>query len=233
MSLKYHKYLKLSDRSAFTFPTPDTQGFMINENNELRTGGTSKKSIDEPIGIKLPKFALDRKSKHITAHIINEKIVVLVELTQKPKDNYSIGNKDLLIYNNELQEWSKLNIPGTRTGTKDYGNYWFGGYVLEDNEERKFTNIIKKNSEAYWRFTEQGLYAPGILFLYNVKNKQYYEINTNDADSEILLIDNSNVYYRIYDEIYKSEIIGDIITDGELLVKSDIVQDIHWAFISK
>jgi hypothetical protein len=230
--MSFIKNVILSGRSPISLPGSDTKGFMINDDLNLRTGGTDKNSIKDPIGIKLPEIAVKRVSNHISAQIVNEKIVVLVDSGKKPKNN-QIGNKSLLVLNKTKDEWGKVSISGSQSGVTNFGNYWLGGYVQEDNKEQFFKNKIHINSKAYWRLVGQDIYAPGILFMYNTETKLYFEIITNDADSEILLIEDNDVYYRIYDEIYKAEIVDDKVAEGKLLVKNDIVSDIHWAFISK
>lgn len=230
--MNFIKNIILSGRSPLSLPGSDTKGFMIDNDLNLRTGGTDSKSIKEPIGIKLPEIATIRKSKHITAQIINEKITILVDTGNKSADNKSIGNKNLLILNKSKNEWNKFTIPGSQSGTTNFGNYWIGGYAQEDNKKNLFENKVLMNSKPYWRLKGQEIYAPGILFMYNAETKQYFEIITENADSEILLIENNEIYYRIYDEIYKAEIRDDKVTNGKLLVKNEIVPDIHWAFIS-
>jgi hypothetical protein len=55
------------------------------------------------------------------------------------------------------------------------------------------------------------------------------------GDSEILLVQDETVYYRVFDAIYKAAIIdGKSLGEPELLVKDgQIVPQIHWAFLKK
>ena len=80
-------------------------------------------------------------------------------------------------------------------------------------------------------------YFPGILLLYNVQTRSYIEWKTTEkgkpqGDSEIILVENEIVYYRINDKLYKAPIInGKKLGKSELLVRDERVRDIHWAFI--
>jgi hypothetical protein len=84
-----------------------------------------------------------------------------------------------------------------------------------------------------------GDYYPGILFLYNVETKKYIEWKTLEngrpqGDSEVLLVQDETVYYRINDKIYKAPIEnGNKLGNSKLLVQDDRVRDIHWAFIRR
>ncbi|MFQ3579709.1 MAG: hypothetical protein SNJ71_06190 [Bacteroidales bacterium] len=103
-------------------------------------------------------------------------------------------------------------------------------------EEEKFYGESESFDQRNGWF---GDYYPGILFLYNVETKKYIEWNTLEnekpqGDSEILLVENEIVYYRINDKIYKAPIInGEKLGTPELLVQDPRVPDIHWAFISE
>ena len=70
------------------------------------------------------------------------------------------------------------------------------------------------------------------MYLDNIHSKEYIEWNTGQGDSEILLVQNRMVYYRINDKIYKASIIGeDKLGKPDLLIQDERVPDIHWAFL--
>jgi hypothetical protein len=76
-----------------------------------------------------------------------------------------------------------------------------------------------------WRET-----YPGILHLYNVATEKYYTITTNQGDSEIILVDNNTVYYRVSDRLYSAAITDSGLDPAKLLATSEIIRDAHWAF---
>ena len=64
-----------------------------------------------------------------------------------------------------------------------------------------------------------------------VDSEKMYPITTNQADSEVLLVENGVVYYRVSDCLYSAEIRGGEIGAPKLLAKAEEVRDAHWAFI--
>ena len=94
---------------------------------------------------------------------------------------------------------------------------------------------MKEESENFEeRSAWFGNYYSGILFLFNVQTKTYIEWNTRQGDSEILLVEDNFVYYRVNDAIYQAAIINEKqLGKAQLLIQDIRVPDIHWAFISK
>jgi hypothetical protein len=179
------------------------------------------------------------KNDLITLYVNNKHMLVYTTTKfQKRKDN-DIGSTDYLIYNKTTDKYSTKTFKGNRTALRGFRE-WIAGFVGNENMGNKNPGINKYSKErtetgfsVFDRLSFINSYYPGIVFGYNINTDKYFEIITNDADSEILLIENNEVYYRVYDEIYKAEIIGDKVTEGKLLVKDEIVPDIHWAFISR
>jgi hypothetical protein len=102
-------------------------------------------------------------------------------------------------------------------------------------DEDRFYGESESFDQRNGRF---GDYYPGILFLYNVESKKYIEWETMEngmfqGDSEILLVADETVYFRVNDKIYEVPIKnGNKLGEFKLLVQDDRVRDIHWAFIS-
>jgi len=107
--------------------------------------------------------------------------------------------------------------PTQRYEFSDYPDYrfkWGAGYTADD------------------RFLDKQIYSPGIMYLFNTETSNYLEITTYQGDSQILLVEDDIVYYRVNDEIYKVPIInGNQLGTPTLLIKNRIVVDIHWMFI--
>jgi hypothetical protein len=72
---------------------------------------------------------------------------------------------------------------------------------------------------------------PGRLHLYNIETERLDTIVTNQGDSEILLIENDTVYYRVSDRLYSAPITEKGIGAAKLIAKDDLIRDSHWAFI--
>jgi hypothetical protein len=73
-------------------------------------------------------------------------------------------------------------------------------------------------------------YLPGVLFLINVSTGRYLELRTDQGDSEILLVHDGTVYYRVNDTILSAPLQGDSVGKSKLLVQDRAIPDVHWAF---
>ena len=74
------------------------------------------------------------------------------------------------------------------------------------------------------------MYRPGTLFLYDVAGGRYYQWDTHDGDSEVILVEDGQVYYRVDQAIYRAKIGEKALDKPELLVEDEAVPGIHWAF---
>jgi hypothetical protein len=80
---------------------------------------------------------------------------------------------------------------------------------------------------------ETGIVYPGRLHIYDVESERSYLIVTNQGDSEVLLVENNTVYYRVSDRVYSVALTDQGLGPARLLATSDLVRDAHWAFIKR
>jgi hypothetical protein len=73
-------------------------------------------------------------------------------------------------------------------------------------------------------------YLPGVLFLIDTRTGRYLEIRTGQGDSEILLVHNSTVYYRVNDSLFAASLQAESTGQARLLTQNAAVPDMHWAF---
>jgi hypothetical protein len=177
--------------------------------------------------------------------IINNKNQFVLKQNSTAFKSDQLGSTSLIIYNYNSQKWNRQKIKGNYPSINSFGN-WLSGTVYDytgmiDNtfKESPGKNVRKRlNSKnefnADIRFAYFHVYSPGILYLFNTLTNNYIEWTTDQGDSEILLVENNDVYYRVNDEIYKAPILnGKKLGKAELLVKNEMVPDIHWAFLAK
>lgn len=74
---------------------------------------------------------------------------------------------------------------------------------------------------------------PGVLHLYNADTAKTFTINTHEPDSEILLVENQTILYRVNDSLFEAKLESDGIGPARLLVQSDVIRDTHWAFTKR
>ena len=156
-----------------------------------------------------------------------------------------LGALKILIYDKNIKEWSNYHFKGDLSSYALFDN-WLVGEVINyySNKSKAQTPGAKYRSRSMrgtgmpmdFLFEEKKIYCPGTLFLFNLKTKKYIEWQTYQngepqGDSEIVLVEDNVVYYRINDEIYKASILdGEKLGKAVLIVKDSRVPDIHWAF---
>jgi len=158
------------------------------------------------------------------------------------------------IYNRQKNEWHSspvikgLSFLGVRAFADWLSGFvsYYGPYGYQQRMERYGEVPGKRNrqhnvllgqnfDERAKRFSS---FPVGVLYLYNMNTQKYIEWDAlengeHQGDSEILLVQDETVYYRINDKIYKAPIInGEKLGESEILVQDEKVPDIHWAFIS-
>jgi hypothetical protein len=185
---------------------------------------------------KLPKSIQFDKRDRIVIHVNNKDMLALASIKTRVRNEKGLGHTKFHVLNKETGKWQMVQFQGGSTSVRSFGNKWLAGYVEEKGGGRKSPGHEKRRKEMTktgtpfeWR--ANGKYIPGILFLYNVDTKKKYEWDTGQGDSEVLLVDGGTVYYRVNDEIYKAKVGKAKIENPELLVKDEVVPDIHWAFI--
>jgi hypothetical protein len=78
---------------------------------------------------------------------------------------------------------------------------------------------------------DRGDFHPGRLHIYNIDTEKLFTITTNQADSEILFIEDNVVYYRVTNRLYSAPISDSGIGTTTLLATDEAIRDAHWAFI--
>src|SRR5262249_47788317 len=72
---------------------------------------------------------------------------------------------------------------------------------------------------------------PGRLHVYDVATGKRSLIVTNQADSEILLVDKETIYYRVNDSLYTAKLGESGPVQGKPIATDDRIRDAHWAFM--
>ncbi len=192
-----------------------------------------------PIFSKLPtEFVVSVNTERFLIYTKNDSVINKKE---------ELGQLGLIIYDKEIEKWNEFTIKGDLSSNVLFDN-WLCGEVINyySNKECLKTPGKKMRSQKYREtgepidlyFEKENIYCPGVLFLLNLKTFKYIEWKALEngkpqGDSEILLLQDEIVYYRINDKIYKAPIIkGEKLGEAVLLVKDPRVPDIHWAFIS-
>lgn len=167
-----------------------------------------------------------------------------------------IGWSNIWVLDKSMSKWFSFQLKGTNINMRCFG-FWLTGSVASHNENITFDSLGRVKEKVEFDRISPGkeyrrqkgtslgtpfdfrtnfnkLYYPGILYVLNAHTQKYIEWNTGQGDSEIILLQDGIIYYRINDEIYKRPIIeGKELGPEELLIKDPRVPDIHWAFLSQ
>ncbi|MDQ1772046.1 hypothetical protein GQR60_04215 [Labilibaculum sp. A4] len=155
------------------------------------------------------------------------------------------------LYNKEKEEWKSVGLPTVFQTLRAHGK-WLAGHEVfwvSAGQEERINNGVEIPGKKYrrkdttmWgmnadtRFSIQEIFPTGKLFIYNIDTEQYFEWdakqnNENQADSEILLIEDNKIYYRVNDAIYVRDIIsGKQLGERALLVQEQTIPYVHWLF---
>ncbi len=138
-------------------------------------------------------------------------------LAEIPTANYAglrAFGKFLVITDGHVRKESSSTLPAAQREVSPGAQEWHGG-----------------RAEYFFR-TSIMVYG-GALHVFDSETRTTRTIKTNQADSEVVLIDGKSIYYRISDRLYQATLSDNAIVDGKLLAKSVVIRDVHWAFLSK
>ena len=104
-----------------------------------------------------------------------------------------------------------------------------GGYQAGSAEERK-KHISFYNSSVEDEMLMSGHNHSGKLFVSNQKTGVHYEIDTGEADSEVVWADDDHVLYRVNDQLLEARVDGGKLLRAAILASGDEVVQVHWVF---
>ena len=78
---------------------------------------------------------------------------------------------------------------------------------------------------------QKGRVYPGKFHIYDVETEKLFPLSTDQADSEVLLVESGLVYYRVLNQLYEASISDRGIGPARLLATDDAILDAHWAFV--
>jgi hypothetical protein len=157
-----------------------------------------------------------------------------------------LSNTIFRLLDRRTNTWVQLQVPGNRSWDVRAFGSWMAGIVDRSVPREAFEVSPGRHKPEYTtgrRFRhvgefytiddyleEEDLYRPGVLFLYNIETRRYYQWDTHDGDCEILLVRDNIVYYRVDQSIFRARIGARTLGKAELLVQDAGVPGIHWAF---
>ena len=145
-----------------------------------------------------------------------------------------------LLFRKSDRTWRILPTPGQNWLLRGFGKFIAMTEIQPrspqnprsagSDEWRKGRTSTGPDLAARFRDYGPGVF-PGRLYLYDVDTEKTYQITTNQADSEILLVDSGLVYYRVSDRIYAAPVTDKGIGEPRLVARAEEIRDAHWAFV--
>lgn len=133
------------------------------------------------------------------------------------------------------ETWRELPIPGIESlRLKPFGP-WLAGVPLGEKRQRlpqeTVDRIKAEKREKDIAFSNLLAANPKPeLFLYNSQTDRQYTIETGDIESEVVLIENETVYYRVKDRLYRASVRDGRVGPPELVAQDPALADVYWAF---
>lgn len=128
-------------------------------------------------------------------------------------------------YNRATLAQFKKNT-GTITMTRNAADEQSAGAA----EWRDHDSEFGPNIRDHFEFEDPRVFS-GRLHVFDVETERLLTIETHQADSEVLLIENNTAYYRVSDRLYSAPINEKGIGAAKLIAKDELIRDSHWAFI--
>lgn len=154
--------------------------------------------------------------------------------------------KLLWIYDKKTSDWHMAHIPGLGSSVMNWRDWLYGTVAKSEyhlSKSSEYSNMLSQYHQQYGkRYNKEYGKAPnfalstGQLFLYHIPSNTLMVWSTGEKDSEVLFIDKSTVYYRVFDEIRtvgldESAKVLDWESDRLLVKDTDRVPHIHWMFM--
>lgn len=77
-----------------------------------------------------------------------------------------------------------------------------------------------------------GTYFPGVLAVMNLDTGVQTTIETGVGDSEVVLVTDNAVYYRVDDTLYSRQIVGANLGNPTVVAHGSEIVQVHWAFLN-
>lgn len=176
--------------------------------------------------------------------ILNTKEIMVLYFYEEEKGEDMINMRKLHVLNKLSGEWSSFYINSNRV-LIEYHNGYILGHLRVDTSKGSlpfnnayWTKPMTKYGPHYaptWNYKSEwqqlAPYSEGCLFIYHVDTQSMIQWNTGHGDSEILMLKDECVYYRVYDKIYKAPIINHkALGEPELIIQNTLIGDVHWMF---
>ena len=194
------------------------------------------------VGIPLPSQSMG-KARYARLWILarSSKQAVVFDKDDPASSLEGDGSIRLNVWNFQSSKWTAFTVQGGWPSSKMMGS-WLAGEVIcktckrvsPGAKERAALKGKPGRIEKEGEFNgDGGSYYPGILYLINLDNGKQFEIRTNQGDSEILLVQDKTVYYRVNEDLFRVPIEYEGVGAAVKIASGVEIRESHWAFLSE
>jgi hypothetical protein len=182
---------------------------------------------------------------------------LILELAYSMEETFSKAHStdtELFVHDRARNAWATVRVEGNRSRLRLFGP-WLAASVETFNPDGKPSpgRENERGPEAFGPEEIAGArgnngnaafpdvrnlyggdssanFIPGVLLLQNLADGQKIRIETGQEDSEVIVVRDDAVLYRVNDSLYQAKLAGDKLQGTQLVVKDEDVPEIHWAF---
>lgn len=145
------------------------------------------------------------------------------------------GRTTLYVQDKRAQEWSSVTVNGNLLRVRGFGEWIVAEEAYRESEPGNvsYDSLPGIFLDAEARFAYSQMNQTGRLYLHNAVSNIHIEYMTGNPDSEVLLIDDKDIYIRVGDELVKGLIERDQIVDQRVMLKSSEVLNFHWLLLPR
>ena len=118
-----------------------------------------------------------------------------------------------IVYQNQNNMYNHLTLRGNTLNGNIWGD-WLGAVESYKEDFEGIDKVYQKNNAT--------------LYLYNIPQNRMIKWNSHSNNAAILHIENSEVYYRINDTLYKAPILENSIGTPQVIYQSSILKHVNW-----
>ncbi|RME26893.1 MAG: hypothetical protein D6800_05795, partial [Candidatus Zixiibacteriota bacterium] len=198
--------------TPFYGPAGDAVSFRLLDSGHFRSF-IEEVNLD---GAPIPDSIVRRKESNGWNLVANEPhFRAFLSVADKP----GYANSELLIYDRTKDTWRSLMIPGSATSLRLVNNWLVGTIAYRD-----------PNTDYVRHFGGPPVMTDSAVLISVPENKTWTVELGNQC--EVLLIKDSDVYYRAGRKLYHASLTEEGLMDRRLLVDDPRVYSMHWAFSS-
>lgn len=150
---------------------------------------------------------------------MNESFIVLAGMRDMRATHFETAK--LQVYDRGKNIWFDIDMPGALSPVRLFSSWMAAVQVSEP------TNL---NSSGYVDLDSAE--PAGKLWLFNLASRTKSIIETHEPDSEVLLVQDGTIWYRVRDALWTAQLVKDDLESPHVVAVDASAVDIHWAMVT-